>query len=151
VIGAPTDEERYGDALALFEDVFSEYRQKPVLYAREVLAEPSIRYSGGALPLEAAHGVRVGVRPNQEVAVSVRAPNEVEGPIADGAALGRATVRIDGIRAASVPLKAANEVPEASAWDHARSFAEDNLGWIALVLSGILGAVALLGWRRRSR
>ena len=52
----------------------------------------------------------------------MRAPGEVEGPIRRGAVLGRATVYVDGLRAASAPLRAGRAVPEASALDRARSF-----------------------------
>jgi hypothetical protein len=50
-----------------------------------------------------------------------------------------------------VPLRAARAVPKASALDRARSFAEDNPGWIALVLSGILALVGVVAIRRFRR
>jgi serine-type D-Ala-D-Ala carboxypeptidase (penicillin-binding protein 5/6) len=150
VIGANSDEERYGDALELFDYVFGFFRKRKAIYAGEALAEPSIRYSGGELPLDAAHAVKVTHRVGQGVSVSVRAPDEVEGPIADGETLGRAIVRVGGIAAASVPLKAAEAVPEASAWDRGRDFVEGSLGWIGLGLLGILVLIVVF-LRRRSR
>ena len=75
------------------------------------LAEASIRYAGGELPLRAARTVAVGIRPDQHLTVTVRAPREVEGPIRRGATLGTATVFVDGLRAASVPLRAGRAVP----------------------------------------
>jgi len=80
----------------------------------------------------------------------VRAPREVEGPIRRGAALGVAAVSVDGRRVAAVALRAGRSVPEASAFDVARSFAADNFVWFALGLSGILVAVAVV-FRRRFR
>jgi hypothetical protein len=89
------------------------------------------------------------VRRGQLLTVSVRAPDEVGGPLRRGARLGRAVVAVDGLRVASVPLRAGRTVPEASRFDKARSFVGDNLLWIALALSAILIAAGLL--RRHAR
>ena len=62
-----------------------------------------------------ARTVAVGLRRGQRLEVRVRAPEEVEGPIHRGAGLGRAIVLVDGLRAASTPLRAGRAVPEASA------------------------------------
>jgi D-alanyl-D-alanine carboxypeptidase (penicillin-binding protein 5/6) len=150
VVGAETDEERYAGAMRLLEYGFSLYRRRTPVRAGQALARPSLRYSGGGLPLRAARTVSVGVRRGQRVEVPVLAPDEVEGPIERGAVLGRAVVRVGGLPAETVPLRAARTVPRASAFDRARSFVEDNPGWIALALLGILGVVALV-LRRRSR
>lgn len=149
VVGAASDEERFADTLELLEYGFSRYRRRVSVRAGEALARPSVRYAGGELPLRAARSVAVGLRRGQRIDLVVRAPEEVEGPIARGAALGRAIVRVDGLRAASVPLRAGRALPEATTFERARSFAEGSLGWIALALLGILGGGALL--RRRSR
>jgi serine-type D-Ala-D-Ala carboxypeptidase (penicillin-binding protein 5/6) len=143
-VGAPTDEDRFRDNLDLLEYGFSQYRRRVPLRAGRALAEPSIRYAGGALPLRAARTVAVGLRRGQRLSVAVRAPAEVEGPIRRDAALGTATVYVDGRRTAAVALRAGRAVPEASALDRARSFAEENLIWLALALFAILSAGALL-------
>lgn len=149
VVGAETDEDRFEGALRLLEYGFSSYRRRVPIHAGQVLAGPSIEYQGGELPLRAAHGVAAGVRHGERVEVAVRAPGQVEGPIRRGAVLGRAIVRVDGLRDGAVPLRAARAVREASALDRARGFLEDDLGWIALALLGILVVVILV--RRVSR
>ncbi len=149
VIGTETDEERFADTLQLLEYGFSKYRKRVPIQFGQVVAEPSIRYSGGKLPLRAARTVTVGVRPGQRMKVAVRVPREVEGPIRRGARLGEAIVSVDGLTAASVPLRAGRAVPEASALDRVRSFVEDNVLWLVLALSAILIAAALL--RRLTR
>jgi D-alanyl-D-alanine carboxypeptidase (penicillin-binding protein 5/6) len=143
VVGAETDEDRFDDTLRLLEYGFSQYRRRVPVRAGQALARPSIRYQGGALPLRAARSVAAGVRRGERVEVAVRAPEEVEGPVRRGAVLGRAIVRVGGLRAGAVPLRAARAVPKASALDRARSFAEDNPGWIALALLGILALVGI--------
>ena len=151
VVGTWTDEERFDDTLDLLEYGFRRYRRRVPIHRGQSLAEPAIRYGGGALPLRAAHSVSVGVRRGQRLSVVVRAPREVEGPIGRGARLGRAIVRLDGLRAASVPLRAGRAVPKASALDRARSFAEDNALWIVLALSAILVAAVFTRRIRRTR
>ena len=150
VVGTWTDEERFDDTLDLLDYGFSQYRRRVPIHAGETLATPSIAYAGGVLELRAARTAAVGVRPGQRIGVSVRAPREVKGPIRRGVRLGTAVVRVDGLRAASVPLLAGRAVPKASAFERVRSFAEDNLLWIVLALSAILIAAVLLR-RRRTR
>jgi D-alanyl-D-alanine carboxypeptidase (penicillin-binding protein 5/6) len=148
-IGAPTDEDRYSDNLELLDYGFRQYERRRPIRAGRALADPDVRYSDGDLPLRAARGVTVGVRPEQRLSVAVRAPREVEGPIRRGAALGKATVFVDGRRAATVPLRAGRAVSEASTLDRIRSFVDDDpIPILIAVCVILLGAVLL---RRFSR
>ncbi len=143
-IGAPTDEDRFRDNLELLEYGFGQYARRLPVRPGLVLAEPSIRYAGGELPLRAARGVAVGVRADQRLSVAVRVPQEVEGPIRRGAALGAATVFIDGRRAATVPLRAGHAVSQASVLDRVKSFLGADPIPIAIAICVILiGAVLL--------
>lgn len=151
VLGMETETERDLESRRLLEYGFSLYRKRVPVRAGEAPATPSIRYSGGELPLRAARAVAVGVRRDQRLRVSVRAPSEVEGPIARGAVLGRAIVLVDGARVASVPLRAGRAVPKAGIVDRVRSFVGGNAILIGLALSGILIGAALLRRRRRRR
>jgi D-alanyl-D-alanine carboxypeptidase (penicillin-binding protein 5/6) len=150
VVGTWTDEERFGDSLALLEWGFSQYRRRLPIRRGQDLADPEIRYSGGELPLRAARSLQAGVRRGQNVDVRVQAPPEVEGPLRRGARLGEATVFVAGRRVGSVPLRASRAVPEASPFDRARSFVADNkipIGIVAFVI--LIFAVILL--RRLTR
>jgi D-alanyl-D-alanine carboxypeptidase (penicillin-binding protein 5/6) len=152
VIGAPTDDDRFLDNLRLLDYGFSLYRRRVPLHAGEDVVEPSIRYAGGELPLRAARTVAVGLRPGQRLSVVTRAPAEVEGPVRQGAVLGRSRVLVDGLPAAVVPLRAGRDLPAASLFDRARSFVADNrflLGAVAFVI--LIGTVFLLRRRRRRR
>jgi D-alanyl-D-alanine carboxypeptidase (penicillin-binding protein 5/6) len=150
VIGAPTETERDEATERLLEYGFSLYRRRTPVRAGEAFARPSIRYSGGELPLRAARRVTVGVRRGQSLSTVVRSPGEVQGPLRRGTALGRVIVMVGSRTAASVPLRAGRTVPEASILDRARSFAGENLLWLLLALSAILVAVLALA-RRLSR
>jgi hypothetical protein len=83
------------------------------------------------------------------MSVVVSAPDEVEGPIERGAALGRASVYVEGRRTASVPLHAAHAVAEASLLERAGSFLDDEKIPVGIALCVILVGVVLL--RRFSR
>jgi D-alanyl-D-alanine carboxypeptidase (penicillin-binding protein 5/6) len=145
-IGAPTDEDRFRDNIDLLDYGFAQYKRRVPVRAGSELAGPSIRYSGGELPLRAARSVAVGLRRDQRLTVAVRAPGEVEGPIRRGAKLGSATVYVDGLRAAEVPLRAGRAVPAASAFDRLRSFLGNELISFAIAVFVILIGAVLL-WR----
>lgn len=149
VLGAPTEAERDSESLALLDYGFGLYRVRHPVRAKETLASPSVRYSGGELALRAAHPITAGVRRGERLQTSVRAPDEVTGPIRKGRRLGRVTVTVDGRPAGGAALLASKAVPEASEFDKLRSHALAVLALVALVASAIL----LIGFaiRRRMR
>lgn len=148
-IGAPTDEDRYADNIDLLDYGFARYERRLPIRAGAALADSSIRYAGGQLPLRAARTVAVGIRPDQHLTVVVRAPRQVEGPIRRGAALGSASVFVDGLRAATVPLKTARALPKASLVDRVRSFLDSDWIPVAIAVCVIMAGAVLL--RRFSR
>ncbi len=148
-IGAPTDEARFADNIDLLDYGFAQYRRRVPVRSGAVLAAPSIRYAGGELPLRAARGVALGIRPDQHLSVAVRAPQEVEGPIRRGAPLGTATVFVDGLRSAAVPLRAARALPEASLVDRVRSFLDSD--WIPVAIAVCVILIGAILLRRFSR
>jgi serine-type D-Ala-D-Ala carboxypeptidase (penicillin-binding protein 5/6) len=147
VLGVWTESGRDLETQRLLDYGFSLYRKRHPVRSGQVLARPDIRYEDGTLPLRAARTVKVGVRRGQRIDLSVRAPQEVEGPIGRGEVLGTVTVGVAGGQVAKVPLRAGRAVEEASTLERARSFVADNALWIALALSAILVA-ALFFWRR---
>jgi serine-type D-Ala-D-Ala carboxypeptidase (penicillin-binding protein 5/6) len=149
-IGAPTDEARFEDNLELLEWGFRQYRHKPAIHRGEAMAEPSIRYSGGTLPLRAARPVVVGLRKGQQIEIDVESPHQVTGPIHRGAKLGRANVFVDGSPAGSVALRAGRGIPKADFVDRARDFLSRNWIPIAIAICAIL-LIGMLLYLRRSR
>jgi D-alanyl-D-alanine carboxypeptidase (penicillin-binding protein 5/6) len=148
-IGAPTDEDRFADNFDLLDYGFARYERRLPIRAGAALADPSIRYAGGELPLRAARTVAVGIRPDQRLTVAVRAPRQVEGPIRRGVPLGSASVFVDGLRAATVPLKTARALPKASLVDRLRSFLNSDWIPVAIAVCVIMAGAILL--RRFSR
>ena len=154
VIGAPSDEARFDGNLELLEYGFDQYRVRHPVHAGQVLAEPSIEYSGGELPLRAADGIAVGVRKGEEVELEVRAPDEVEGPIERGTRLGRAIVLLEGRPVGKVPLRAGRSIPAASGFDRARGFVSDHpipiaVAGFVILMGGVLLLRLMLRRRRR--
>jgi serine-type D-Ala-D-Ala carboxypeptidase (penicillin-binding protein 5/6) len=145
-IDAPTDETRFSDAFELLRWGFGQYRQRKAIEKGKELASPSIRYSGGELPLVVGHSLKVAMRDGQKVEVDVDAPHQVTGPIRRGAKLGSATVSIDGLRAGSVPLVASRSIPAASGFDKARGFIDEHSVPLAVAACAIL-LMAILLWR----
>src|SRR6202000_3128778 len=80
-IDAPTDETRFSDNLELLEWGFRQYHRQKVVKKGEELANPSIRFSGGELPLVVGHSLKVATRDGQRTEVEVDAPRKVTGPI----------------------------------------------------------------------
>jgi D-alanyl-D-alanine carboxypeptidase len=144
-IDAPTDETRFSDDLELLEWGFRQYHRHAALRRGQELASPSIRYSGGELPLLVAHPLKVGLRDGQKPTVEVDAPRQVTGPIRRGARLGSAMVSVDGLRAGSVALVASRRISAASGFDKARGFIDEHLVTLALMACAILIAAMLLG------
>jgi D-alanyl-D-alanine carboxypeptidase (penicillin-binding protein 5/6) len=150
VIGAENDETRFEGSLGLLERGFHEYRRRTPVRRGQDLADPSIRYSGGELPLRAARTLAEGVRRGERLDVDVKAPAEIEGPIHRGARLGRAVVTVDGMTAATVPLLAGRAIPAASTVDRVRAFPGENPILTAAALFVILIGAAFL-WRAIGR
>jgi D-alanyl-D-alanine carboxypeptidase (penicillin-binding protein 5/6) len=150
VIGAPTEAERDLETVRLLNYGFSLYRKRVPIHAHKVLANPSIRYAGGELPLRAERSATVGVRRGERLKLTVQAPDEVEGPIDRGTVLGRALVFVDGIQVTSVPLRAGRTIPAAGTFDRVRSFLTAGAAPIALALFVILIGAVLL-WRNLPR
>lgn len=111
VMGEPSEAARDDDALALLRWGLSRYERERPLRRESALTQAAIRYEDSErLGLVPAEGFATRVRDDQELEISIDAPEMVEGPIEAGTRLGRATVTLDGRRLASVPLLAAGPV-----------------------------------------
>jgi D-alanyl-D-alanine carboxypeptidase (penicillin-binding protein 5/6) len=150
VLGTESEAARDEETEELLTYGFSLHRHEVPVRKGEALETPAIRWSEEDLPLRAARSVAIGVRNEQRLRVAVDAPAEVEGPIRRGAVLGRATVSVNGIRVARVPLVAARSVAEASGPDKARAVAKDNAGWLLLAVFAILVGAGFLRHKRRA-
>jgi D-alanyl-D-alanine carboxypeptidase (penicillin-binding protein 5/6) len=151
VLGAPSETQRDDESQDLLDYGFAQYRTRLPVRPGEVIASPSIRYSGGELPLRAAHAITVGARRGQRLQTSIRAPDRVTGPIRKDKRLGRVTVVVDGRVAGAAALLTSRSIPKASTFDRLRSHAVVVLALIAVAAFAILMVVLAVRRRRRSR
>ncbi|HZK15885.1 MAG TPA: D-alanyl-D-alanine carboxypeptidase family protein [Solirubrobacterales bacterium] len=149
VLGTDSTEARDREAGRLLNYGISLYQSRHAIKRGSIQARPEIRHSGDTLPLRAARAVRLGVRPDQQLEIRVRAPDEVEGPIERGRTLGQAVVTLDGRRIATVPLHGTRAVPEAGPLDRLIHSPWRYSALIVATLFVILIVAALIRRRRR--
>jgi serine-type D-Ala-D-Ala carboxypeptidase (penicillin-binding protein 5/6) len=111
VLGAPSEYARDRSSLALLRYGFSLYRRQKPIRAGEALARPRERYWDERVALVAGHAASLWVRRGQRVAVRVRAPRQVSGPIRRGRRLGRARVLVGGEPRRTIALRTSRFVP----------------------------------------
>lgn len=112
VLGAPTEQARDADTLALFEYGFKHYTVLQPVRRNRGYASTKVRYHGGVVRLVAGKDMDVTVRRGQRPQLDVRAPREVKST-KKGEPLGRATALVGGKRVAGESLRAAQTVAEA--------------------------------------
>jgi serine-type D-Ala-D-Ala carboxypeptidase (penicillin-binding protein 5/6) len=148
VLGAPSEAERDADTEQLFDYGYSLYGRRTPVKEGEALAAPELTDQNEDLDLVPEHQVRVAVRDDEQVATQVEAPDEVEGPIAEGERLGSVTVTVDGREVDSVPLVAARSADAATTLEKLRARVPVAAAVAALAFVVILIAVLLA--RRRT-
>lgn len=143
VLGAPSESARDAATLELLRYGGSLYRTRRPVADGERLATTAVRYQDEQLALVAHGGVEVAARDDQDVAVALDFPDEVEGPVARGERVGTATVTLDGERVGRVALAAARDVEEATFLQRADAAVPGGRGVLWLIVAVLLGAGAL--------
>jgi D-alanyl-D-alanine carboxypeptidase (penicillin-binding protein 5/6) len=117
VLGASSEAARDQESQTLLDYGYGLYQEKKPVGEGEELASAEVRFEDEPLALLADGRIAVQARDDQEIRTDVQAPGEVEGPILEGARIGRAVVTLDGERVGAVPLLAARAVAEPSIVD----------------------------------
>lgn len=151
VIGTPTEFARDAESVKLLDYGFSLYDKRVPVRSGRPVAEIPVKYEDEDLAVVSRRAVRIGVRQDERLVIGTDLPSEVEGPIAKGEPIGTATVRVDGERIATVKLVAARSVEEPTLIDKVRGNIALTLLALLIVLSAILGVVAVARHRRSSR
>ena len=123
VLGTPSEAARDAETLELLNYGFSQYRPSAPVEEGAEFADPKLDYRDDHLSLVAQRTLRVSTREGQRVTTSVDAPDEISGTVEKGEELGQVVVTVDGKRAASSPLVAAESVEAASFLDRVASVA----------------------------
>ena len=115
VLGDPTESARNTDTLALLRHGLDRYRVKTPVRARAVLARSGLTHRDDDVDLVAARAVRRTARRGERLSVRVEgAPDEIDGPLPQGARVGTVVVRQRGRIVARVPLVTAQPVDAAT-------------------------------------
>ena len=152
VLGAPTESDRDAATMSLLDYGFSLYHRRTPVHEGEALRAVAIHDRDLRVPLAATRDLRLTVRHGQDVETAVRAPGEVDGPVARGQRLGRVSVSVDGDVVARSPLAATRAAAAASLLDRydAAIPGPRAVAWglaiVALTLA-FVGAIAV--WDRR--
>jgi D-alanyl-D-alanine carboxypeptidase (penicillin-binding protein 5/6) len=113
VLGEPTETARNSETLSLLRWGLARFHRVRVLDPRRMIARADIQYRDGSARLVPRRRAVLTVRDGEQIRRRVRAPDEVEGPLAAGERVGTVTVLIDGRPVRRVALVTAERVPGA--------------------------------------
>jgi serine-type D-Ala-D-Ala carboxypeptidase (penicillin-binding protein 5/6) len=113
VLGDPSEGARDADTLALLRWGLSRFKRVRVLRPALPVAESDVAHHSEDAELVPARPVALTVRKGQRVRVRANAPDELDGPIAEGSRVGTATVLVDGRAVRRVALVPRADVPGA--------------------------------------
>jgi D-alanyl-D-alanine carboxypeptidase (penicillin-binding protein 5/6) len=154
VLGAPTEAERDEASVELLSYGLDRFRESHVLRAREPIAEVAAAGRDEQIPVAAGKSVSVTVLKGERVRTLVESPDEVEGPLPAGAAVGSIEVAQGDEVLERVPLVTARAVPEPEDLPTRLASTLREQPILAAAAAGaaiLLVAAALLVARRRRR
>jgi D-alanyl-D-alanine carboxypeptidase (penicillin-binding protein 5/6) len=149
VLGAPSEAARDSDSLTLLEWGLDQFRRLTAVRKERRYATAGVRWRGdSSVDLVAAEAVQLTVRRGQRITRRVKAPGEVEGPLAAGAEVGELEVVQAGRVVRTVPLVTASPAKGAGILRRALSPLGGPLSAIALL--ALIGAAGWLALRVRA-
>jgi serine-type D-Ala-D-Ala carboxypeptidase (penicillin-binding protein 5/6) len=149
VMGEPSEAARDADTLKLLRWGIERFQRVRVLDERRTMARADVEYRDERAALVPAREAVVTLRDGERVRRRIRAPDEVEGPLAKGTRVGSVTVFVDGEPVRRVALVTASDVPGAGTLRVLLSVLGVPLT-VLLVLAILLGA-ALAAMMLRAR
>jgi len=150
VLGTTSETARDASTLALLDWGFASFRPRTPVSGGEVLVRPTVTDQPGLRPaLIAARSLTWIVSRTDRVAVRVRAPRVLTGPLRQRVPLGSAAVLVNGRPVAQIPLLLARAVPAVSALTLAGRFLTPLTIVLIVLAAGAAGAVALRARQRR--
>lgn len=141
VLGSPSEGARDSATLDLLDYGFSLYGRRALVKEGDRLGSVPLA-AGGRLEVVAGEELRVVSRRDQQVKVSLATSAPVEPPLAKGARVTSATVRLDGRRVGTIDALAARSVAGLPA---SRSEGESVPSWVWFAFGGAVFASLLLG------
>ncbi len=154
VLGTDSEGARDANTVALLSWGFQNFRLVRPLRAGAVLARPTVHEQPGLrADLVAARSFTTVVERGTRVAVRIKAPAEVSGPLPRHKVIGIAVVIAGGTVVARIPLLLARQIPAVSPLTLAGRFITrpSTLVLLVLLLAAAVGLTAWLTARRRNR
>jgi D-alanyl-D-alanine carboxypeptidase (penicillin-binding protein 5/6) len=151
VLGEPTEAARDQDTLSLLRWGLARFHRVRVLDTQRMLAQADIKYRDSTARLVARRGAVLIIRDGERVRRTVKAPDEIEGPVEAGVRVGTVTVLLDGKPARRVALVTAEEVPAAGTLRVVLSWLGVPLTLILVVAILVAAVLALLKLNFRIR
>jgi D-alanyl-D-alanine carboxypeptidase (penicillin-binding protein 5/6) len=151
VLGTRSEAARDAETAKLLDYGFSLYKPTRPVAAGVQLADPELDWRDERLSLIAERAVKISAREGQEVETEIDAPTEVSGAVEEGEALGSVLVRVDGRKAGSSPLVAAESVEGATLVDKAVVTVTNPIVLLPLGALVLGGGVLLAARGRRGR
>jgi D-alanyl-D-alanine carboxypeptidase (penicillin-binding protein 5/6) len=151
VLGEPTEAARDADTLTLLRWGLDRFSRVRVVPRGRTLVRVDVKYRDEPARLVARRGVVVTVRDGQHLDRRVKAPDELEGPVAKGERAGSVTVLVGGRRVRRVALVTAEAVPGAGTLRVLLSKLGVPLTLLIVLAILVVAVVALLRVRIRIR
>jgi len=149
VMGEPSEAARDAETLSLLRWGLGRFHRVRVLSRARPLARAAIEHRDEEVALVPRRGAVVTLRDGERVRRRVDAPDELSGPLPEGARVGSVTVLVEGRPVRRMPLVTATRVPEAGTLRVLVSVLGVPL--TAILLLAILVGAALLALRLRVR
>ena len=150
VLGDPSESARDADTLALLRYGLRSYRVSRAVGKGQVMQRADLKYRDGDVALVSAGTVRRTVKRGEKLSVRVLdAPDEIEGPLPEGARVGTIAVRQRGRTVARVALVTAAAVPEATLTQRLGHFLSSPSS-IVLIVALLVCSLQLVLLRRRA-
>jgi D-alanyl-D-alanine carboxypeptidase (penicillin-binding protein 5/6) len=151
VLGEPSEASRDAETLELLRWGLGRFRRVRALDPGRSLARAEIKYRDERAALVPRRPARVLIRRGERIDRRVRAPGELEGPLAEGERVGSVTVLVDGEPVRRMALVTAAEVPGAGTLRVVTSVVGVPLTLLAAVAILIAAVLAAMRIRLRLR
>lgn len=156
VLGEPSEAARDADTLALLRWGIDQYRRVTMLRPGRTVARVPVKYHDNLrVRLTTARSVTYTIKRGERLTTRVRAPKELEGPIAAGERVGSVDVLFAGRKVRTLGLVTTREVPAASLTARIRDgfgVIPAALALLLVVLGGVLAGLRLrASFNRRPR
>jgi D-alanyl-D-alanine carboxypeptidase (penicillin-binding protein 5/6) len=144
VLGEPSETARDQDTLDLLRWGLARFHRVRVLDPRRMIAQADVKHRDSTARLVSRRAAVLTIRDGERIGRDVKAPDELEGPLAAGERVGTVTVLLDGRPVRRVAIVTAEKVPGAGTLRVLLSWLGVPLTLLLVVAILVAAALALL-------